>query len=110
MSDDLAGRYPELAQLLGAYLNQDYDLRGPALEDAVLAFLDDAAPDHVVATRADIARFLADNAADVDGALDALDPDHAQEPDMSARDYLLWLDRLLAETSAAAPARDHAAE
>lgn len=109
MSDDLADRYPMLAQLLGAYLNQDFDLHGPTLEDAVLAFCDDARPDCVVATRADIGRFLRDNAHDLDAALDALDPGRAQEPDMSARDYLLWLDGLLAN-ALAAPARDHAAE
>ena len=108
MSRDLADLYPELAQLLGAYLNQDYDLSGPTLEDAVRAFCDAATPNYLAATRADIARFLRDNAADPDAALDALDPGRAQDPDMSARDYLLWIDGILAKALAAA--QGHAAE
>lgn len=107
---DLADVYPELAQLLGGYLNQDYDLRGPSLEDAVLAYCHDAAPEYVAAARADIARFLHDHAGDVDSALDALDASRSQEPDMSGRDYLLWLDRILADALASAPAQGRAAE
>jgi hypothetical protein len=110
MSADLANRYPELRQLLGGYLNQDYDLRGPTLEAAVLAYCHDAAPAYVAAARADIARFMRDHTDDLDAALDALDGDRAQEPDMSGRDYLLWIDRVLAGALAAAPARGRAAE
>lgn len=108
MSTSLSRSYPDLAHLLGAYLNQDFDIYGPNLEDAVRAFVADDPPEYVAATRADIARFLHDHAGNIDAALDALEADRAQEPDMSAHDYLLWIDRVLGE--AAAPAKGHAAE
>ncbi len=110
MSTDLLVRYPDLGHLLGAYLNQDYVIYGPTLEAAVRAFVADDPPEHGAAVRADIARFLRDNSRDVDAALEALDSDRAQPPDMSGRDYLLWLDRVLAEPVATIPTRDHAAE
>jgi len=110
MSAELGGRYPDLAHLLGAYLNQDFDLYGPTLADAVRVFCDDDPPENVAAVREDIARFLRDHEADPDTALTALDPDHAQPPEMPARDYLLWLDAQMANALGAASARDNAAE
>jgi len=110
MSESPRRTYPDLAHLIGAYLNQDFDIYGGELEDAVRAFTNDDPPEYVAATRADIARFLHDHAENVDAALDALDADRAQEPDMSGRDYLLWIDRILSDSLAAAPAQDHAAE
>jgi hypothetical protein len=110
MSADPLERYPDLGHLIGAYLNQDYVIYGPTLEAAVRAFMADDPPEHGAAVRADIVRFLHDNAHDVDAALDALDSDRAQPPDMSGRDYLLWLDGVLADPGATIPARPHAAE
>jgi hypothetical protein len=110
MADDLSDAYPDLAHLFGAYLNQDYDIYGPTLEDAVRAFVADDPPECVMATRLDIARFLHDHPDDADAALDALDAGRSQEPEMSGRDYLLWLDRILADALASASAQGHAAE
>jgi hypothetical protein len=54
----------------------------------------------VVATRADIRRFMAVYGADPDAELTRRFPDHAQEPDQSAADFLQWLDDELARHQA----------
>jgi CdiI immunity protein len=110
MSVDPADGYPDLAHLRGAYLNQDYVLYDPKLEDSVSALCKDEPATYVAATRADIARLLRDNAGDLDASLGKLDPGRAQPPETRARDHLLWRDGLLADALAAAPARGHAAE
>jgi hypothetical protein len=110
MESVLSAGFPDLAHLLGAYLNQDFDLYGPSISDAVRAFCHDDPPEYVAAVRTDIGRFIAENSGDLDAALTALDPGHAHPPGMPARDYLVWLDRLLAESLDANAARDHAAE
>lgn len=91
-----ANRYPKLYNLLAAYLNQDYDLNGDSLDDAVQAFVDSAAPKDVTATRREIALFLNLEKDDLDGALRRLSFDHARDPAMPAADYLHWLDASLA--------------
>ena len=86
-----------LFTLLGAYLNQDFDICGPDLEDAVNAFVDDSDSGGIAATRVEIARFLETKANDLDAELERLSGDYAHETDMGARDYLLWLDGELAK-------------
>ncbi len=97
--------FPDLAHLLGAYLNQDYDIYGPSIGDAVGAFVNDDPPEYVAATRNDIQRFLSMNASRLDETLDRLDPGRAHPPGMPALDYLLWLDQLLAEALSAKSVR-----
>jgi hypothetical protein len=101
MPADLANCYPEPVQLPGGHLKQGFDLRGPTPKDAVLAYCHNASPARRAAARADIARLLRDRADGPDAALDALDADRAQGPDMPARDHLPWIDRLLADALAA---------
>lgn len=97
MDDALEMEYPSLYQLVGAYLNQDYTINGPELEDSVQAFVEDSTLDDVRAARDDIARFQRDRAGHLDEAMDELvQRDWARLPGTTARDYLLWLDRLLA--------------
>jgi hypothetical protein len=97
--EELQARFYNLSQLLGAYLNQDYTIYGPNLEDAVHAYIDDSPPDLVNETRAEIAKFLALKTNDLDETLERLSHDgHSREPGMGAREYLLWIDGLLAET------------
>ena len=96
-SMDLDTQFPNMAQLIGAYLNQDYTIHGPDLEDAVTAFIGDATPEMVAETRVEIARFLETKANDLDAELDRLSyGDHSCDPDMNAHDYLVWLDGVLA--------------
>jgi hypothetical protein len=97
MDENPQDQFPNLSQLLGAYLNQDFDICGPNLEDAVRAFVDDASSEVITAARADIARFLETKANDLDAELGRLSWDYAHEPSMAAREYLLWLDGLLAD-------------
>ncbi len=110
MSAEPSVIYADLAHLPGAYLNQDYDIYGPALKDAVLTFCRDDGPGAVAAVRRDIGRVLLEDVNDVDSMLDKIDSGRAQPPEMSGRDYLLWLDSVLAEPGATRPVRDHAAE
>ena len=99
--EDLRSRFPALGQLLGAYLNQDYTINGPELEDSVYAYIDDSNAEEIAKVRADIAGFLDLRTNDLDGTLYRFSHgDLAQEPGMGAREYLLWIDGLLAEAAA----------
>lgn len=100
-NEEIQTQFYNLGQLLGAYLNQDYIINGPNLEDSVYAFINDAPPEAVVETRAEIARFLAIETNDLDETLERLSHyGHSREPGMGAREYLLWIDGLLAEAAA----------
>ncbi len=107
MNSDLANAYPSLRYLFGAYLNQDYDIDGPTLGDAVRTLRDEEQPAVVHALQSDISRFLGEFGDDAaaDKALDAIDRDRAHPAGLSGRDYLLWIGTVLAEA-----ARHHAAE
>ena len=97
--------FPELSYLFGAYLNQDYDIYGPSVGDAVRAFSRQETLAVVDAVRRDIARFLQEARGVEDAALDAIDSGRAHPPGLSSRDYLSWIDSLLSEA-----AQKHAAE
>ena len=88
--------YPYLEQIFGAYLNSDYTIHGPELEDAVAAYARDEHWLDVVAARADIRRFLALHRDDLDAELVRRFPDHARDAKTSALDFLNWLDATLA--------------
>lgn len=94
---DLREQFPNLDQLLSVYLNQDFDIYGPNLEDAVNVFVDDSTAEEIAETRLEIAKFLDIKANDLDAELERLCWDYSHEPDMNAHDYLLWLDGLLAK-------------
>ncbi|MEE3622982.1 contact-dependent growth inhibition system immunity protein [Nitrospirillum sp. BR 11752] len=97
MESTIEREFPALLQIIGGYLNQDHTIYGPKLEDAVMAFIDDASADEITAGREDIARFLRAKAGHLDAALEELTSgDWAREPGTGAREYLLWLDGLLA--------------
>jgi hypothetical protein len=95
MDTELQDQFPNLDQVLGGYLNQDFDIYGPALEDAVDAYIDDAPAAVIAETRLEIARFLELKANDLDGELERLSAGYSREPGMAAREYLFWLDGLL---------------
>ena len=92
----LQHRFPNLFQLLG-YLGQDFDVYGPNLGDAVNAFVADSTMDELLATRKEIADFLISQAENLEEELERLGGLYSCEPDMSAHDYLLWLDQLVTE-------------
>ncbi|GGF20382.1 hypothetical protein GCM10011611_27990 [Aliidongia dinghuensis] len=94
---ELQKQFFNLFTLLAGYLNQDFDIFGPDLDDAVNAFIDVSDAATIAETRAEIAHFLKTKANDLDAELERLSGGHAQEPGMSTHAYLLWLDGLLAE-------------
>lgn len=94
---ELQTEFFNLFTVLAGYLNQDFDIFGPDLDDAVNAFIDDSDSETIASTRAEIARFLETKANDLDLELERLSGDHAHEPGVGAYDYLLWLDGLLVE-------------
>lgn len=67
-------RYPALARLFGAYLNQDYDVHGKDPLDAVRAFAKDAPAAQRAAAIDELRRLLAaaKDDADLDRRLGAL--------------------------------------
>ena len=90
--DDLREEFPKLTTILGAYLNQDYTICGPTLDDAVKAYISETTTNGIITARAEIARFLDVKANDLDAELDRLDNEYSREPGMDARAFLVWLD------------------
>lgn len=95
--EDLRGQFPNLFHILVGYLDQDFALEAPTLDDAVYLFIDEAAIEDIAVTRAEIAKFLDLKTNDLDAELERLGGLYSREPGMNARDYLFWLDGLLAE-------------
>jgi hypothetical protein len=96
--------YPHLYQFLGGYLNSDYVIWAPTLDGVVEVFLaEEGAAQAAAEVRADIARFRAAHADDLDAQLWHWFSDHAQEPDQSADEFLTWLDRAMSAGSTARP-------
>lgn len=60
--------YPALGNLMGAYLNQDYDMYADTVEGVIDCFLKDSNRAEKVTLREDIARFLRDERGDLDAA------------------------------------------
>jgi hypothetical protein len=90
-----------LYQFLGGYLNSDYCIWAPTLDGVVEAFLsEEGASEAAAGVRADIARFRAAHADDLDAQLWHCFSDHAQEPGQSADEFLTWLDRAMSAGSA----------
>ena len=105
MEHDPPQRYASIAYLFGAYLNQDYDIYGASVGDAVRALARDEDASVTLSLRADIARFLHEQRGREDAALDAIERDRAHPPGLGARDYLRWIDSVLADS-----VQGHAAE
>jgi len=63
--------YPHLANLFGAYLNQDYSLYGDTLEAVIDAFLQDANTQQVRQLREDVAAFRHEHRHDAEAAFAA---------------------------------------
>lgn len=70
----LRRRFPQLARLFGAYVNEDFDAFGGTPEDAVRAFSREARPVEVAAAHAEVERLLAEatDEASLDRVLGAL--------------------------------------
>ena len=61
-------RYPEMNQLFGVYLNQDYSHWGETIEAVVDCYRRDSRPQQVECLVAEIQRFRARHAEDLDAA------------------------------------------
>ena len=105
MSERNETEFPELGYLFGCYLNEDYVIHGGGLGGAVRALMRAERPETVLALRAEIARFLAENQGQEDAALDAIDNGRAHPPGLTAADYLEWIGDVLAKAT-----QQHAAE
>ena len=103
MSEYLSS-FPYLGLLLG-YLDCDFDIHGPELSDAVAAYATECGWLYVVAARADIDRFVWTNGESLDAALTKFSPNHSQDPNDSAADFLGWLDTVLAKLQLAGSER-----
>ena len=64
--------YPELDQLFGAYLHQDYQLFGDTIEEVVACYKDDSSAEQVQHMLDEIDRFRVEHSKDLDSALLAL--------------------------------------
>lgn len=56
-----AHRYPRLADLIGGWFHQDYDIEGETVAEVIGAFRAVTPADQQVALRADISAFLAEH-------------------------------------------------
>ena len=96
---DLRDRFPDLSQLLGCYLHQDWKLEFPTADAALAAALQESSSDRKAAALAELHDSApADEAAArslVNGLCDYHPPD-------DGRSYLAWL-RLLEEQLADEP-------
>lgn len=97
--------YPELDNLIGAYLNQDYSYYADTLEGVIEAFKEDATAEQVQLVRADIAHFLRDHSHDLEQAFEAafcrdFDP---KLWGLTAESFLKNLDRQLQSTGSPTP-------
>lgn len=69
MSSD---RYPALANLIGAWFHQDFDIEGETVAEVMSAFKAAEPASRQVEVRSDIERFLRDNAEDLDARFEAI--------------------------------------
>ncbi|HUN39651.1 MAG TPA: contact-dependent growth inhibition system immunity protein [Acetobacteraceae bacterium] len=90
--------FPHLEQFLGAWFHQDFDLDGD-VPDVAAKFRQVAQPGEIDAIRSEIQTFLSHAEGDADAAFQqTFAPDIAPSGwNMTAREWLTWVDRLLAE-------------
>ena len=67
----MTSTYPYLSNLIGAYLNQDYEYFGATVEAVVAAYCENSTQADVEGLRADVAAFTAEHGGDFDGAFGA---------------------------------------
>ena len=63
--------YPELDQLFGAYLHQDYELFGNTIEEVVACYKRESSSEQLKHMLNEIARFRAEHSERLDSALQA---------------------------------------
>lgn len=63
-----ADAYPALADLIGGWFHQDYDLEGETISEVIAAFRAVASAAERIRVRTDIARFMAEHQHDLDEA------------------------------------------
>jgi hypothetical protein len=92
-------KYPDLENLIGAYLHQDYAYYADTIEGVIEAYKEDATAEQVQRVRVDIANFLQDHQGKLDQAFDAvLDVDfNPRLWDLTVETFLKNLDRQLQE-------------
>jgi hypothetical protein len=89
--------YPELKQLFGAYLHQDYQLFGDTLEEVIETYIRDSSPGQCRQMLDEIARFRSEHSANLDTALATI---HGTEFDpslwgLTAESFLKLLESML---------------
>ena len=63
--------YPEMSQLFGVYLNQDYTHWGDSIESVVDCYKQDSSAEQIESLVAEIQRFVASHPNDLDAAFTA---------------------------------------
>ncbi len=65
-------QYPRLADFMGGWFHQDFDMEGETVAEIVAAFLNVTSAVEKEALRADIERFLAEHTSQLDAAFEAV--------------------------------------
>lgn len=90
-----------LSHFLGGYMNQDWDIsgHGNTLEEVVAYYAKVSDPDEAHGLKMDIKRFIAAKGNDIDREFERLfQPEIIPSAwDMSTRDWLLWIERLVGD-------------
>jgi hypothetical protein len=67
-----ANNYPRLADLIGGWFHQDYDIEGETVAEIIDAFRAVTPPDEQAALRAEISAFLAEHSDRLDEDFEAI--------------------------------------
>jgi hypothetical protein len=90
-------KYPQLDQLFGVYLNQDFDHWGETIEEVVACYKRDSGPEDAQALRIEIDKFIESHAEKLDATFEYLYGSNFA-PDlwhMTAASFLAELKRIL---------------
>ena len=70
---EFSSKYPGLANLLGGWFDQDYDLTGDTLEEIIPDYVQAKTPEHLKTTRDEIDQFISDYGQTDDSLADAME-------------------------------------
>jgi hypothetical protein len=91
--------FPYLEHFMGAYMHQDWQLFGNTVEEVVARHVKVSDPDAAHGLKMDIKRFLSYKGNDLDREFQRLfQPEIIPSAwEMSTREWLLWIERLVGE-------------
>jgi hypothetical protein len=100
--------FPDLDHFMGAYMHQDWQLFGNTVEEVVARHVKVSDPDEAHGLKMDIKRFVSYKGNDLDREYERLFPGSVIPSawDMSTREWLLWIERLVGEELRKRPPED----